>query len=285
MKRIQRSLLAVLVAGSLAVGMGSPAARAADEAMTRNLESARTLIEKSSAAKRVEASGSGKAAAERERARSLLGQAEKAAAGGDVEKANALLAEAKKTMLRAVQLAGPGSEVTNKAKQDYEMRAASVRALLDAQTRVADEKRAGSGEKAAHDDAESLLAKADARYRKGQYKEGIALLDQALGKLRTSIEHMRGGDTLENRIEFASKADEYTYYWEKTGSQLEAIQLAAKSVAGTPKEKTVKRFAEKMETARGQAKAMAGRGDHAGAVATLEPVFKQAPYQLMSVLN
>ncbi len=100
-----------------------------------------------------------------------------------------------------------------------------------------------------------------------------------------SIVRMRHGEVLEHRVEFKSVEDEYKYYWGKTESQLEAIGMAANSVAGTSKEAMVKSFSDRMRSARGEAKQLADRGDFQGAVQVLLPIFQTAPYQLMSLLR
>ena len=79
-----------------------------------------------------------------------------------------------------------------------------------------------------------------------------------------------------------------TTTWRPPGcaaSQLEAIDMAAGSVAGTSKEKMIRTFSEKMHAARSEASALAARGEYEAAVKVLEPMFKSAPYQLMSLLR
>jgi len=285
MGRVSRIIACVALGAASALWSAAGAADAASDAMRKQLETAAHLIEDSSAAKRVESSANADAQALREQARELFRRATQALDGGQADEAGKLLAEAKKTMLRAVQTAGAGAEHADKAKRDYDARAQSVRALLKAQGRVAGEKHAGGEESRLHQQVEALLAEADALHARGDVAGGKAKLDAAYEQLKVSIERMRGGDVLEHKVVFDTIEDQYNYYRDKTGSQLEAIDMAAGSVAGTSKEKMIAIFSEKMRAARAEAKSFADRGDYASAVKVLEPVFKSAPYQLMSLLR
>ncbi len=181
MGRLNRILFFLLLGAASALWAHSAAAAASLESLRKQLETAAHLIEDSSAAKRVQASGNAEAKALREEARKLFAQAEQAVASGRGQDAEKLLADAKKTMFKAVQTAGSGAEKTNKAKSDYEAREQSVRALLKAQGRVADEKHAGSNEARLHREVEGLLEEAQTRYRKGDYVGGKEKLDVAYG--------------------------------------------------------------------------------------------------------
>ena len=285
MTRRNRMTICVLLGVASAAWSAAGAADAASDAMRKQLDTAAHLIEDSSAAKRVESSGNADAQALREQARGLFRQATQALDDGRSADAQKLLADAKKTMFKAVQTAGAGTERADKAKRDYDQRAQSVRALLKAQGRVAGEKHAGQEEARVHQQVEGLLDEADALYRKADYAGGKAKLDQAYEQLKVSIERMRDGDLLEHKVVFDTIQDQYNYYRDKTASQLEAIDMAAGSVAGTSKEKMIRTFSEKMHAARSEAGALAERGDYEAAVKVLEPMFKSAPYQLMSLLR
>ena len=279
--------LALITAAALALCLTGPAvaADAASHAVAKQLESANRLIEKSSAAQRIGASGNSAAQKLQDAARDLYRQAVAAYDKGDNAAAAQLLDDAKKTMFKAVQAAGAGQVATDKLKQDYDARATSVRALLVAQGRVADEKHAGQTENYAHDHVEAMLAEADAIASGGDYKTAKVKLDEAYRELTQSIERMREGETLEHKVEFNTVEDEFNYYWGKTESQMEAITMAAQSVKGTAKEKMVTAFSKEMTAARSKARSLADGGDFAAAISVLEPLFKRAPFQLMSLLR
>lgn len=264
---------------------GPVVADAALDSVRNQLNTAAHLIDDSSAAKRVTASGNSEAQALHEQARALFTKAREALDEGKSDEAKILLSNAKKMMFKAVQTAGSGGARVDKAKRDYEMRALSILALLKAQSRVIDEKHAGEAEQRLHWQVETLLEDAGTLYQNGDYAGGRKLLDQAYNILKESIERMRDGETLVNKVEFNTIEDEYKYYWDKTSSQFEAISMAARSVAGTQKEKMVQKFSQKMQGARSQASNLAKKGDFEGAIKVLQPVFKSAPFQLMSLLR
>lgn len=282
MKTFLLWLTASVVASTLT---GTLLADEALDSIRKQLETAQHLIEDSSAAKRVAASANVNAQELHDQARMLFREATEALENGEKDQAKALLSDAKKMMFKAVQSAGSGTARADKAKRDYEMRVLSILALLKAQSRVIDEKHAEATEQQLHWQVETLLEDAGTLYQKSDYEGGRQILDKAYNILKESIERMREGDTLVNKVEFDSAEDEYYYYWEKTGSQLEAITMAARSVAGTQKEKMVEKFSNKMQDARSQASNLAAKGEFEQATKVLQPVFTSAPYQLMSLLR
>jgi len=282
---MKRIVLCLAISAAASAWTGTVLADAALDSVRNQLKTAAHLFEDSSAAKRVAASGNTDAQTLHKQARALFKQATEALDIGKVDEAKILLSNAKKTMFKAVRTAGSGGARVDKAKNDYEMRALSILALLKAQSRVTDEKHAGEAEQRLHWQVETLLEDAGTLYQNGDYAGGRQMLNQAYDMLRVSIERMRGGETLVNKVEFHTVEDEYNYYWRKTSSQYEAITMAARSVAGTQKEKMVQKFSQKMQDARNQASNLAEKGDFEEAIKVLQPVFKSAPFQLMSLLR
>ena len=282
MNRLLLCLVASVMASTL---IGQVLAEDTLESVRKHLNTAEHLIEDSSAAKRVMDSGNADAQELHGQARSLFKQATEALDNGKIEEAKALLSNAKMVMFKAVKSAGSGNARVNKERQDYELRALSILALLKAQSRVIDEKHAGASEEQLHWQIETLLEDAGTYYQAGNYTGGMEILNKAYDLLKLSIERMRQGDTLINSVNFETAEEEYYYYWEKTGSQLDAITMAARGVAGTQKEKMVQNFSKKMQDARSEASKYAARGEFEDAIKALLPVFKSAPYQLMSLLR
>ena len=275
-----------LVLTALVMAWSSPTvADVTLDEVRKQLEMAAHLLEDSSAAKRVENSANADAQALREQARALFKQATDALDNGNGETAKDLLSKAKKTMFKAVRTAGSGGAKTDKAKHDYEKRALSIVALLKAQGRVVDEKHAKGVEARLSHQVETLLEDAGTFYQNGDYVSGKKTLDLAYEKVKLSIERMRTGETLVHKVVFNTIEDEYKYYSEKTKSQYDAITMATKSVTGTPREKSIKGFSVKMQDARKQAKELANKGDFEEAVKVLLPLFKSAPFRLMSLLQ
>src|SRR5262249_13590742 len=108
--------------------------------LQRKRTSTATLIEASTAAKQVEASGSKEAAERRAKARELHGKAAEALRAGDLEGTSKLLDESSRAFIDAVRLAKPDQVADGKQRSDYQARLDSTRALLDAQKRIAAEK-------------------------------------------------------------------------------------------------------------------------------------------------
>jgi tetratricopeptide (TPR) repeat protein len=286
MKKVTKSVvLGLALSAAAAAWVGPVSANTALDRMRTQLETAARLIEDSSAAKRIAASNNADAQALQNQAKTLFRQAAEALDKGRTEEAKTLLSDAKKTMFKAVQAAGSGRVKTDKAKHDYEVRALSILALLKAQGRVADEKHAGAAEARLYWEVETMLADAGSLYQNGDYTGGREILNRAYDKLKVSIERMLGGEILEHKVEFETIKDEYDYYMGKTKSQLDALTMAAGSVAGTPKETSVQLFSQKMQDARTRAKTLADKGDFDDALKILVPIFKSAPFQLMSLLR
>ena len=103
------------------------------EQVERRLVSVETLIEKSSAAKQVEASAHAPAAALRDKARALRQQAGDAFRASDYVAASRLLDDAAKVFFEGVRLAAPEQVTGEKAQRDFANRLESVKALLVAQ--------------------------------------------------------------------------------------------------------------------------------------------------------
>lgn len=280
MTRIQSMLFLSLCLCAFGAG-----ARTDADTVGKLLRSTATLIEESSLAKRIAEGGDDKARELHEQARDLYMQARQAYDAGDHATAKALSDQARKKMLTAASSVGSAGSGADKARRDFEARAASVEALLKAQGRVASEKSAGGREDQIHSRVAPLMAEAEKLAGAGDYRAAKTTLDQAYKEITESIERMREGETLESRVEFKTKEDEFNYYWAKTESQLDAIELAAKSVAGTPKEKIIREFSKEMRSARGKAQSLAKSGDWNAAVASLLPIFQRAPFQLMSLLR
>ena len=182
---------------------------------TDRLQSVKKLIEESSAAKKIEASGNPEAEKVRQQARDLYQQALEAGKAGNEDEVKRLLGEASRTMFQAVRLVETDKSVVDKHKRDYDDRLASVTALLEAHDRIMQEKGSAVDDKGElHRLVEAKLSEADALKEQGKYLEARAVLDQAYAAAKVGIEQLRGGDTLVRSLNFASKEEEYQ--WEGT---------------------------------------------------------------------
>jgi soluble cytochrome b562 len=247
-------------------------ARAQDgEQVQRRLRSVATLIESSSAARQIEASGDAAAREKRDNARLMHREAVATLQGGDVATAARLLDQAAREMMSGARLARPEQVAGAKAQRDFDSRLESAKALLLAQQRITQEKR-GSAEadKAARvtSSIESLIDDAERRARAGQVDEARVLVDRAYLTARVSIESLRRGDTLVRSLSFASKREEYAYEVDRheTPRMLVQLLLAERKDLSALMQPGIDRAAEQ----RGRAEAAAQRGELEAAIQGLE---------------
>lgn len=251
----------------------TPAAQPDRAQLEKRLESVKTLLEKSSAAKQIEASGDAHALAERARAFALWQQAQKALEANDLQAAQKLLMEAPKIMFAAARLAAPEQILGDKVKADYNNRRESVKALLAAQKRIGDEKGDPAGAKDAAKDIEKMLAEADQLAAAGKYEQARVVVDKAYLVAKASVGAMRSGDTLIRSLNFANKEEEYKYELDRNDTHKMLIKvLVEQKGGGNPMiDNQVKKSAEIRE----QAEKAAAKGDHQEGVRLLEDSTKE----------
>lgn len=242
------------------------------EQLERRVQSIATLIETSSAARQIESSGVAAARERRDNARLIHREAGAALRGDDLPQASKLLDQAAREMMDGARLAKPEQVTAEKTKRDFEARLDSARALLAAQKRITLEKAAGREALDAARSIERQIADAQAIAVQGRYDEARPVLDRAYLTARVSIESMRRGDTLVRSLNFASKREEYDYEIDRndTHRMLIGVLLADRRDAAGAMPAGMQPFTDKAALLRGEAEALAKRGDHAGAVRLLE---------------
>lgn len=236
--------------------------------LERRVQSVGTLIESSSAARQVDSSGDAAARDKRDNARLMHREAVAALAAGDLPSAVKLLDQATREMMDGARLARPEQVVGEKARRDFDARLDSVRALLVAQRRIAQEKSAGAQAQDATRSIESQLAEAEHLAGAGRVPEARGVLDRAYLTARVSIATLRRGDTLVRSLSFASPREEYDYEIDRndTHRMLIKVLLADRKDAAP----ALQPFIDKATALRGDAEAEARRGDHLAAIRTLE---------------
>jgi len=242
------------------------------EQLERRLESVGTLIEKSSGAKQVEASGVVQAQAQRTKAGELRKQAEEAFRKGDYPAASALLDNAAKAMFDSVRLAAPEQVTGEKNKRDFNNRLESVKALLSAQKRISAEKKLGSKGADTTAKIEAQVREAEGLAAAGKVDEGRVVLDKVYVTTKASIESMRDGDTLVRSLNFASKEEEYHYEVDRndTHKMLVKVLLEEKRASNPNLESMVQKYLEQAAVLRANAEGLAAKKDHEGAIKVLE---------------
>ncbi len=237
--------------------------------LEQRFASVRTLIERSTAARQIDETGDDAARQKHAQAREAFRQAEAALAAGDLRAANERLSQASVTMFDAARDATPRTLSDDKAKSDYRAKRDSVRALLDAQQRIATEKHRQAEVRESTAQVDSLLAEADAQASQGDTAAARATLERAYLIAKASIGTLRGGDTLVRSLHFANPKEEYDYELDRndTHQMLIKVLLDEKNTQFDPQ---VRKFLQQAGTLRGQADAAASRVQHADAIDLLE---------------
>jgi hypothetical protein len=247
------------------------------EKLERRLASVATLIEKSSAAKQIEASASPEALAMRGKARELRQQADDAYNKGNYADASRMLDQAAKMMFDGVRLASPEQVTGEKKQRDFDNRMESVKALLAAQKRISMEKRQGAKGAETSNKIEAQIREAAALAGAGKLDQGRTLLDQVYLVTKTEIESMREGDTLVRSLSFANKEEEYRYEVDRndTHKMLIKVLLDEKRASNAALESTVQKYLEQAAALRVSAEGMAAKKDFESGIKLLEDSTKE----------
>ena len=248
---------------------GQTAPPAADAAkLGKQLESVGLLIEKSSAARRIEGSAVPAALARRDEARELYRQAEQANRTGNASEAGRLLSAATKALFDAARLATSPQMGADKKRHDFETRLSGVKALLQAQQRLIREKNADPKTVELAASIERATREAEQLYADNKLDEARAALDQGYAQLKGSVEKMREGDTLVRSLHFATKADEYRYEIDRNDAHLMLMKTLQEENKGA--DNVAQQFLASAAALRKQAEAAAAKGDYEAGIKLLE---------------
>ncbi len=272
---LARSLRWLASAGAL-LGLVAlpPLATAQDsEQLQRRLQSVGILIESSSAARQIESSGDAAAREKRDNARLLHREASVLLQKGDAAGAARLLDQAAREMMGGARLARPEQVVGAKLQRDFDARLESARALLVAQQRITQEKGGSAEADKATRSIEGLIQDAERRQAAGRLDEARALVDRAYLTARVSIESLRRGDTLVRSLKFNSKREEYDYEIDRNDTHRMLIRVLLADRSGGVA--AMQAFIDRAAVLRGQAEALAQRGDHEAAIKTLEDATRE----------
>lgn len=291
-KLLRNSLILLLWSASLPIASATAAEQAQDnnptavraarpaedkEQLERRLASVATLIEKSSAARQIEASANPEALALRGKARELQQQADDAYKTGNYANASRMLDQAAKMMFDSVRLASPEQVTGEKKQRDFDNRMESVKALLAAQKRISAEKRQGAKGTETSNTIEAQMRDATALAAAGKLDQGRALLDQVYLTTKLAIEGLRNGDTLVRSLHFSSREEEYHYEVDRndTHKMLIKVLLDEKRASNAGLESMVQKYLEQAAVLRGQAEGMAAKKDFESGIRLLEDSTKE----------
>ncbi len=263
-------------AAPVAAQAGAPAVAAPVTAppdraqVEERLDLVATLLESSSAARQVEASGDARAQERRRKARELHGAAAAALREGDLAGSLRLLQSATATMFEAVRFAAPEQVTADKRQKDFDARMESARALLGAHKRISVEKSNAQGAETTRS-IEKLLQEAAGLAAAGKLDQGRAVLDRAYLVAKAAIGSMRSGDTLVRSLKFASKEEEYRYELDRNETHQMLVRVLVDEKRGAADlDAMVAGFMDKAHELRRQAEAEAARGEFEAGIRALE---------------
>lgn len=238
------------------------------DSVERQLQSVKTLIEKSSAARQVEGSGAAEANQKRDQARELHRQAAAAFEAGDYAKAHDLLDEAARQMIGSVRKAEPSGAIEDKKRRDFDNRLESVKALQEALKRINQEKKAGAK-------GDEIVAKVDTLAKEavklrdsGLIDKGRARLDHAYYMAKVAVQNLREGDTLVRELKFASKEEEYNYELDRNDTHSMLITVLVDQKGGS--DAATRERVDAAAKIRKEAEGMARKGDFDNAIKRLD---------------
>lgn len=272
-----RAALVVILAtvSSMAIPGGTAwaadAERPPESTQARRLQSVHSLIEESSAAKRIEQSRHADAKARREAARALLAQAKAANDANDSARADELLNQASRTMFEAVRLAEQDGSMRAKKETDFDNRLSSVNALVLAYERICDEKHCPAAERGEVRRGVDDRIQESRRLRdRGDIDPARSRLDQAYVAIKVAIEHRRSGDTLVRSLQFKSKEEEYRYELDRNDTHRMLIRILAEDRVQGTAAAAMHKLLDDAAVLRAQAEKEAESGRFENAVQTLE---------------
>lgn len=247
------------------------------EQLQRRLGSVGTLLETSSAAKQIDASGNPRALEFRSKARDLKKQADVSFQANNLPESSRLLDQAAKMLFEGARLAAPEQITGEKKQRDFDNRLESVKALLSAQKRISQEKNQGAKGIDITKKIEVQIGEATALAKAGKLDEGRAVLDQVYLITRTAVEGMRQGDTLVRSLQFANKEEEYAYEIDRndTHKMLVKVLLDEKRASNPNLETMVQKYLEQAATIRVNAEAVAAKKDFEAGIKLLEDSTKE----------
>lgn len=249
MKRVVLGLMAFALAAVIGVATAQenkrlPATQANTEQKAKFV---RNLVTNSQASRSIEGSGNEASKASLNQARALVGDADKDIAGGKFDSADEKLNKALEIVQTESRKLSDGTGAAKSSKDAYERRLATVKAMMDAQSRVAKEKALTGNVASKREAITKYMEEAEAYAKLGRYDQANVTLDKAYAAVTQDVSSMRSGDKLVKDLKFDTPHDEYVYEIDRNDSHfmLLKLQLAEKPPMGG--------YAEQIEALRREA--------------------------------
>ena len=235
------------------------------------------LLTESSAAKKVEQSGNSQAIAMKAEAQAHFDRAKEFHAAGDESAAEAELKESIRLLTEAARAThGGDAAVTPKQSNDYGQRRDSVEALAKAHDRIATEKGLDDMNRELQARVAADLSASDAMLEEGKAGEARAKLDDTYEAVKSSLESLRGGDTLVRELNFETKEDEYLYEVDRNDTHQMLVQvLFAEKMESSPMRATAEGFIDTAAAMRADAEDAAAKKKYEEAIELLEKSTKE----------
>ncbi|VAX01417.1 hypothetical protein MNBD_GAMMA22-1946 [hydrothermal vent metagenome] len=182
------------------------------------------LINESSGSKQVKKSNNPDVKKIYQQAKDLLDDASEQFTLGNIKQGSLLLDKSAKKMFSAIRLARPQKLGTVKKKHDYDNRKKTVYALRKALNRINTGKNTDE-QKKINAQLDKILAMSASLEQLGKYSSAKIELDKAYALLQSSIELVRGGQTLVRSLNFATPEDEYKYELDRYNTHKMLIKL------------------------------------------------------------
>lgn len=229
------------------------------------------LVTKSVAAKTLEMSKDAAAIGALERARALVGQAQKDVESNDFKAAEEKLNDALRLVNTETRRLSQHRVTEEHLQTAYDKRLHSVRAFLKAYERVAQEKGSSSIAARQEEMLTRIIAEAENNARAGKLADAKAALDKAYHITKTQLREMRGGDTLVRTLNFETPKDEYAYEVDRNDSHKMLLKIAiGEQKPGAKTVELIEKLRAKAMDLRAVAENRAKDGDYKAAVQSLE---------------
>ncbi len=233
------------------------------------------LINESSGSKQVKKSNDPQVKKSYQEAKDLLDEASVQFSLGNVKQGSALLDKSARKMFSAIRLASPQELSTVKKKQDYDNRKKTVYALRKALNRISAEKNT-TGQEKLNAQLDKIFTMSANLEQLGKYKSAKIELDKAYALLQSSIELLRGGQTLVRSLNFATPEDEYKYELDRYNTHKMLIKLLlGEKNSSDYIQKTVLKFTTQAALLKEQAETAAIGKEFKEAISLLEKSTKQ----------
>jgi len=234
------------------------------------------LLTESSAAKKIDQSGDSQAMAMKAEAQARFDRATELHEAGDADAAEAELRESIRLLTEAARAAQGEPAVTSKQSSDYGQRRDSVAALAKAHDRIATEKGLDDMNRELQAKVANDLSASDALLEEGKVGEARSMLDASYETVKSSLEALRGGDTLVRELNFETKEDEYLYELDRNDTHLMLVQvLFAEKMESSPMRATAEGFIDKASGLRTDAEDAAAKNNFEDAIELLEESTKE----------